>query len=158
MDKSQGPKAALKQAQTGTPVAEKDFSSKQKENKASGADKASANKGSMTVALDLPKPEGSYEGSYRDAADDYRAARRKGVPVEQYEGSAHDRIADKAGAKRSREEEAAKVDHAPGYKAGVAAFSNSPKVSHGYGHGTSNRDGHLRNSGHSGAHRIGKKK
>lgn len=39
-----------------------------------------------------------------------------------------------------------------------SSFSRTPKATHGFGHPVSARDGHLRNSGHSGAHRIGKKK
>lgn len=37
------------------------------------------------------------------------------------------------------------------------SFSRTPKATHGFGHPVTARDGHLRNSGHSGAHRIGKK-
>lgn len=124
-------------------------------------DKSSAAKGSLTLAMHLPHVTDSgdgYENSYRDHADDYRAARRKGISTEDYEGTAHDRIADKAGAKRSRDETAAKVDNPSSYKAGVGAFASKPKTSHGFGHPASARDGHLRNSGHSGAHQIGKRK
>lgn len=156
----QGPKEALTEAKSGTPVAAKNFSSKKKEAKASGTDKASASKGSMTVALSLPHVTDTgdgYENSYRDHAADYSAARRKGIPVEQYEGSAHDRIADKAGAKSMRDTPP-QADNTSNYRPGVSAFSNTPKASHGFGHPASAKQGHLRNSGNSGAHRVGKRK
>lgn len=157
-------KGALKSAQAGTPVPEKDFSSKKKEAK---ADKPSS-KGSMGTAASLPVPtaastpaptENKYEGSFKDMMQDSAAARRKGITADQYEGSPADRLADNAGEKRMREDDSSKApDHPGGYKQGVSAFSNTPKVSHGFGHPGSAKDGHLRNSGHSGAHRIGKKK
>lgn len=45
-----------------------------------------------------------------------------------------------------------------GYKQHERAFHNrSHSVSHGFGHSATQRSGHHRLSGHSGAHRIGKK-
>lgn len=165
MDKNKsGVKAALKTAQSGTPVPEKDFSSKKKIAKAAGSGKAE--KGSAAVAAKLPTEaatstpvpsEKKWEGSPEDWQKDYAASRRKGISVDQYEDSASDRISDNAGERRMKADEENKVQHAPEYRRGVSAFSNAPKQSHGFGHPTSARDGHLRNSGHSGAHRIGKK-
>jgi hypothetical protein len=156
----QGPKEALKEAKSGTPVAEKNFNSKKKEAKAAGSNTASAKKGSMTVALALPMATddgGKYEGSYKDSAEDYHAAKRKGISSDDWENSARDRVADQAGEKRMRDDESAKVHDAPRHTPGVSAFANRPKASHGFGHPAHARDGHLRNSGHSGAHRLGKK-
>jgi len=169
MDKKASPnaKAGLKVAQTGTPVPAKDFSSKKKEAKAAGP----SGKGSMTKVASLPTesatstpvPDGKkWEGSSDDMMKDYREAKRKGITTDQWEGSASDRLSDNAGERRMKAEDGKdgnkEIDHPTGYKAGVSAFSNAPKQSHGFGHPTSARDGHLRNSGHSGAHRIGKKK
>lgn len=88
-----GDKAALKTAQSGTPVAESDFSPKAKEELAAGGD---PDKGSMATTNKLPMPAGNS------------------APV--------------------------------------------GKVAHGFGHPAHAKDGHLRNSGHGSAHRIGKKK
>lgn len=99
-----------------------------------------------------------YEGSVKDMMSDYNAARRLGITVEQYEGSARDRIADKAGECRlegmKKSEDLMVKSDAP-YKPGTPAFQNQPKVSSGFGQ---QRDGKLRCSGHSGAHRIGGRK
>ena len=160
-----GPKAALKTAQTGTPVPSKDFSSAKKESKAAGNGKPE--KGSAATAKGLPVPAAAstpvetdkkYEGSAADWSQDYRGAKAKGMTSEQYEGTAKDRIEDAAGQKRLNADDSDKVQHAPDYKKGVSAFSNTPKSAHGFGHPTSARDGHLRMSGHSGSHRLGKKK
>ena len=163
---SSNAKAGLKVAQTGTPVPAKDFSSKKKEAKAAGNGKSE--KGSAAVAKALPTESATstpvatekktWEGSSEDWSKDYNASKRKGITVEQYEDSAEDRISDAAGERKFRSDDSDKVQHAPEYKQGVSAFANRPKASHGYGHPTSARDGHLRNSGHSGAHRLGKKK
>lgn len=100
-----------------------------------------------------------YEGSMKDMMSDYAAARRKGITVEQYEGSAADRIADHAGELRmkgmEKSEDLVVKSDAP-YRPGTPAFQNQPKVSSGFGH--QHRDGKLRCSGHSGAHRIGSRK
>lgn len=170
--KKSGAKNALKVAQSGTPVPEKDFSSKKKEVAAA----TGSAKGSMAVAKSLPtekfnsapvasdpKPtevKKTWEGSPEDWGKDYSASKRKGISTADYEDSAHDRIADAAGERNmaAKEDASKSVDDAPGYKRGVSAFSNNPKASHGFGHPSSAKDGHLRNSGHSGAHRIGKKK
>jgi hypothetical protein len=170
MDKKASPnaKAGLKVAQTGTPVPAKDFSSSKKEAKAAGP----SSKGSMGKAASLPTESASstpvpteakkWENSSEDMMQDYRAAKRKGISASEYEGSASDRISDTAGEKRMREADSKdgnkEIDHPTGYKKGISAFSNSPKVSHGFGHPPAARDGHLRMSGHSGGHRIGKKK
>lgn len=159
-----GSKAALKTAQSGTPVPETDFSPKKKEVKAAGTGKPE--KGSLAVAKSLPTETATstpvpakkqWEGSSEDWSADYNAAKRRGKTTADYEDSPHDRIADAAGEKRMAGDDSDKVQTAPAYKKGVSAFSNSPKVSHGYGHPASAKDGHLRNSGHSSAHRIGKK-
>ena len=158
-------KGALKTAQTGTLVPEKDFSSKKKEAKADKGGKG----GSLSKVASLPMPTATdtpaakepskWEGSSEDWSKDYSEAKKRGMTTEQYEDTASDRVSDKAGEKRMREKDAHEGEvHASGYKAGVAAFSNSPKTSHGFGHPSFARDGHLRNSGHHGAHRIGKKK
>ena len=163
---SSNAKAGLKVAQTGTPVPEKDFSSKKKEAKAAGNGKSE--KGSAATAKSLPMPTATsppvapekktWEGSSEDWSKDYNASKRKGMTVEQYEDTAEDRVSDAAGERRMKADESDKVQHAPEYKKGVSAFANQPKASHGFGHPTSARDGHLRNSGHGGAHRIGKRK
>lgn len=153
-------KTALKTAQMGTPVAEKNTTPAKTQAKAAGSGKPE--KGSMAVAKSLPtenansKPVSSYENSFEDWKADRVGAARKGITPEQWEDSASDRISDKAGAKRMRDDEAAKGSPA-GYTPGVSAFKNSPKVTHGFGHKSSQHDGPLRNSGHSNAHRIGKK-
>lgn len=99
-----------------------------------------------------------YEGSFRDHIDDSNAARRAGISRDDWENSASDRIADKAGAKRMRDEAPPEVHNSASYKSGVGAFKNPPKNAHGYGHPPSTRNGHLRNSGHPSAHRVGSKK
>lgn len=109
------------------------------------------------IAVAFEEPKG-YEGSYEDMQQDYAGAKRKGIPVSQYEDSAVDRIQDKAGEKRMREKEALKKQANPdvSYKPGQSHFRNTPKTSHGF-KGTQ-RQGSLRVSGHSGAHQIGKRK
>lgn len=147
-----GSKAGLKQAQSGTPVSEKNTPSK-KDNK-------SNKKGSLTAAMGLPHVDsGTYEGSHHDYMDDYRESNRRGISAEDYEDSARDRIKDKAGERKMREKEASKsaIKNEPGYKPGMSAHANRPKASHGFGHTGSQKQGHLRTSGHSGAHQIGKK-
>lgn len=155
MGKGQGPKAALKDAQSGTPVAGKNFSSKKKESKSSG-------KQNVFIAFHEPEQHDpqKYEGSYKDSADDYRAARRRGMDVEQHEDSARDRISDNAGQRHLDGEDHEKsetIKHPGGYRQGVSAYSNYPKSAHGFGHTGSQRQGHLRMSGSAGAHQIGKK-
>jgi hypothetical protein len=160
-------KAALKVAQTGTDVPEKDTSPKAKIAKAADGKKG----GSFGTAKKLPTEKAnsapvasepvksSWEGSMEDWSADYNAAKRKGMTTDQYEDSASDRISDAAGEKRMRDKEASKTpDHPGGYKKGVSAFSNSPKSSHGWGHTSSQKQGHLRTSGHPQGHQIGKKK
>lgn len=167
MGKKADVKGALKSAQSGTPIPSKDFSSKKTQDK---ADKPSS-KGSMGKAASLPVPTATstpvstdkkWEGSSDDMMKDYSAAKRKGISSSEWEGSASDRLSDNAGERRMQAEDkkdgGKEVDHPAGYKAGIAAFQNSPKASHGFGHPTSAREGHLRNSGHSQAHRIGKRK
>ncbi len=159
------PKAALKTAQTGTEVPAKDFSSKKKETAAAGTGKPE--KGSAAVAKALPTESANsatvapvkktWEGSSEDWSADYSAAKRRGISTEDHEDSARDRISDAAGDRKFAADESEKIQHVPEYKKGVSAYSNSPKASHGFGHPASARDGHLRNSGHSSAHRIGKK-
>jgi len=107
-----------------------------------------------------PSEPSGYEGSSQDWTSDYNASRRKGISTEQYENSAEDRIADKAGEKRMRDKhgDKAAAPEAGSYTAGASAFKNPPKTSHGYGHTGSQRDGHLRHSGHAGAHQLGKRK
>ena len=151
---------------SGTHVPAKDFNSSKKEDKAAKGGKiASLKKSKGETATSAPvasvtpvQPDvRKYEGSSEDWSADYSAAKRRGKTVADYEGSAHDRIADAAGERKFKAEESSKVQHAPEYKQGVAAFANRPKAAHGFGHASSAHDGHLRNSGHSGAHRIGKK-
>jgi|ERR1700722_1017332 len=166
MSKNQvGDKAALKTAQSGTPVPGKDFSSAKKESKAAGNGKPE--KGSAAVAKALPTESATstpvpsepkkWEGSVEDWSADYNAAKRRGISVADHEDSARDRISDAAGERRMAADESNKIKHVPEYKKGVSAYSNAPKASHGFGHPASARDGHLRCSGHSGAHRLGKK-
>lgn len=152
---------------SGTHVPAKDFSPKAKEAKATGNGKPE--KGSAAVAAALPQPaatstpvpKGKWEDSGKDWSQDYNDSKRRGKTTDEYEGSAHDRIADAAGDRRMEADETKSESYSgptsEGYKRGVPAFSNSPKASHGFGHPSSARDGHLRNSGHSSAHRIGKK-
>jgi hypothetical protein len=172
MDKK-GSRAALKVAQSGTPVPQKDFSSKKKESKAAGT--SGGSKGSMSVANNLPmptankapeagvkvtEPKKTWEGSPEDWQKDYSESRRKGMKVSDYEDTASDRLSDNAGERRMQAEDskADKPAANESYKRGTPAFSNSPKTAHGFGHPSSARDGHLRNSGHPQAHRLGKKK
>ena len=162
-DGTSGTKNALKVAQSGTPVPAKDSSTPAKIAKAD--DKGG--KGSMTVAKSLPsetasstpvaQPKKTWESSSEDWSKDYNAAKRRGISVEDHEDSARDRISDAAGERKFNADESDKPQTSPGYKRGVSAFSNSPKAAHGFGHPSSARDGHLRNSGRSDAHRIGKK-
>ena len=101
---SSNAKAALKVAQTGTPVPEKDSSPKGKIAAASNG----ASKGSLAVAKRLPTetgkstpeaggskdltpPKKTWEGSPEDWSKDYNAAKRKGITPAQYEDSAEDR-------------------------------------------------------------------
>lgn len=137
-------KAALKTAQSGTPVPSKDTSSSKSEKRADG----------VMAAPVHEKP--TYEGSHDDYMADYTAAKRRGRTTAEYEDSAHDRIADAAGQRRMDQEN--KPAPPPTYKPGTPASANPPKAAHGFGHPPSARDGHLRCSGHGGAHRIGKKK
>ncbi len=144
-----GDKNARKKAQAGVPVPSKDFSSEKKEKAAAGRDSGT------------PPPEkASWESSGKDMMADYREARRRGVDPKDYEDSARDRISDVAGQRRMDSEDYQKDEYPTkegGHHRGKPAFANSPKNAHGFGHSSSNKDGHLRNSGHSGAHRIGKK-
>jgi hypothetical protein len=166
-------KAAFKDvAKSGTHVPAKDFSSKKKEVAAAGTGKPE--KGSLAVAKSLPTetgkstpeaggskdlaaPKKTWDGSPEDWSSDYKQSRRKGISVDQWEDSPSDRLSDNAGERKLRADESDKVQHVPEYKQGISAFANRPKEAHGFGHPSSARDGHLRNSGHSGAHRIGKK-
>lgn len=116
--------------------------------------------GGIIFTIGGPDESKSYEGSYADMRQDSAAAARKGISVKQYEDSASDRLADHAGERRMKEKEASEktLDNgSPSYKPGESAFKNTPKVSCGFGHGDSQRCGRLRLSGHSGAHRIGKR-
>ena len=141
-------KDALKVAQSGTPVPAKDSSSSKKEAKAAGV---------MATPAPSPEPEKKeYEGSHKDWSDDWSASKRKGITVDKWENSAGDRIADAAGERRMKADE--DKSEGPKHRPGIGAFSNAPKAAHGFGHPPSARDGHLRNSGHSGAHQIGRKK
>ena len=157
-------KDALKVAQSGTPVPAKDASSAKKEAKAAKGGpiaNLAKSKGEMatsTPVASAPEPKKTWEGSSEDWSADYNAAKRRGKSTADYEDSAHDRIADAAGEKRMRADDSDKVQAAPQYKKGVSAFQNKPKAAHSFGHPPSARDGHLRTSGHSGAHQIGKKK
>jgi len=110
----------------------------------------------ISIAEEAHEPK-KYEGSSEDWSADYHGARRQGKSVEQYEDSPRDRLADNAGERRFKGKDDPDEVKASGYKSGASAFTNHPKTSHGFGHGASHRDGHLRNSGHSGAHRIGRK-
>jgi hypothetical protein len=105
------------------------------------------------------EPKG-YENSGADWNQDRRDADRRHMTTSEYEDSAHDRVADKAGEKRMRDKDAdAKVmKNETTYKKGGSAFSNTPKSAHGFGHKTEHKKGHLRMSGHAGAHQVGKKK
>lgn len=164
----QGSKAAVKEAQSGVPVSEKNYSSKKKEGAAAGT--SGTKKGSLTFAKSLPVETGSstpvpsknkYEGSSKDWSQDYAGAKRLGMSTSDYEDSARDRVADVAGERRMAADESKTNEyevHGSQHKRGVPAFANPPKNSHGFGHPTSARDGHLRNSGNSSAHRIGKKR
>lgn len=143
---------------SGTHVPEKATSTKKAEAKADGKMSAKPAPAAVGVASPVPVQEKSWEGSSEDWRQDYNGAKRKGMTTEQYQDTAGDRVADAAGERRMRAEESNKVQNAPSYKPGTRASTNSPKVSHGYGHPAGSRDGHLRCSGHSGAHRIGKKK
>ena len=91
---------------------------------------------------------------------DYREARRRGQKVDDYEDSARDRVSDVAGQRRMDSEDYQKDEYPTkegGHYRGKPAFANPPKNAHGFGHTGFNKDGNLRNSGHPGAHRIGKK-
>lgn len=168
MDKS-GKKAIADVHKTGTHVPEKDFSSSKKVAAAAGT--GGTKKGSMTTAKSLPKPTATdtpvasepkkWEGSSQDWSSDYNAAKRRGVSVADHNDSARDRLSDAAGEARMKSEQSEPNEYGPStestYVKGRGAFSNPPKTSHGFGHPSSARDGHLRNSGHGGAHRLGKK-
>lgn len=162
-------KAGTKVAQSGTPVPAKDTSSKAKETKAAGNGKPE--KGSMAVVSKLPTESATstpvpakkdWEGSSEDWRQDYSAAKRKGISSSDYEDTASDRIADVAGERRMAADESKSDEYSPrassSHYRGIPASKNSPKNAHGFGHPTSARDGHLRNSGVAGAHRIGAKK
>lgn len=167
MDKKSGAKNALKVAQSGTPVPAGDASTKKKIGAAAGT--SGTTKGSLATAKSLPTATATdtpvaskekYEGSHEDWKQDYAGAKRKGMSTSEYEGTAEDRVADSAGERRMDAEADSQkaIDHPGGYKKGVGAFSNGPKTASGFGHPPSARQGHLRCSGHSGAHQIGKKK
>ena len=117
-------------------------------------------KHTVGISIFHPDEHDGYEGSHHDMMEDYATARRRGISVEDYEDSARDRIQDNAGEKRMRGKHDAKaaIKNEPSYKAGKSAFTNRPKVSHGFGHKETQKQGHLRLSGTSGAHRIGSKK
>lgn len=165
MDKTPS-KAIATVHKTGTHVPEKDFSSKKKEAAAAGT--GGTKKGSLTTAKALPTeqansaPEApvkkSWEGSSEDWSSDYKAAKQRGISVADHEDSARDRLSDAAGERRMAADDSDKPQTAPGYKQGVSAFSNAPKTAHGFGHPPSARQGHLRCSGSSGAHQLGKRK
>lgn len=144
-----GPKKALKKAQAGVPIPSKDFSSEKKEAAAAGR------------ASSTPMPEKkSWENSGEDFMADHREARRRGQSADDYEGSARDRISDVAGQRRmdAKDYQADEYPtHEGGHSRGKSAFGNPPKNAHGFGHTSSNKDGHLRKSGHPGAHQLGKK-
>jgi len=163
MDKKLSAKASADVKKSGTHVPEKDFNSKKKETAAAGTGKPE--KGSLAVVAKLPVATGkslpeagakTWEGSAEDWSSDYRGAKRKGISSDQWENSAEDRLSDNAGERKMKASEPAK--EGPDYKRGVSAFDNKPKTSHGFGHATAQNDGHHRLSGHSGAHRIGKKR
>jgi len=163
MDKKLGAKASADVKKSGTHVPEKDFNSKKKETAAAGTGKLE--KGSLAVVAKLPMPTGkstpeagakTWEGSAEDWSSDYRGAKRKGISTSDWEGSAADRLSDNAGERKMKAVEPEK--EAPNYKRGGSAFDNKPKTTHGFGHTTAQNDGHHRLSGHSGAHRIGKKR
>lgn len=170
MDKKLGAKAAADVKKSGTHVPEKDFSSKKKEVKAAGTGKPE--KGSAATAMSLPMATGkstpeagvnitekkSWQGSPEDWRQDYHESKRKGISSEQWEDSPSDRLSDNAGERKMNAHASEKVHEAPDYKSGVSAFGNKSKTSHGFGHTAANHDGHLRNSGHGSAHRIGKKR
>lgn len=158
-------KATADVHKSGTHVPEKDFSSTKKEAAAAGT--GGTKKGSLTVANSLPAPTATdtpvapkkaWEGSSEDWSADYNASKRRGISVADHEDSARDRISDAAGERRMTADDSSKPQTAPGYKQGVSAFSNTPKAAHGFGHPASAKQGHLRCSGHGGAHQIGKKK
>jgi hypothetical protein len=157
-----GAKDALKVAQSGTPVPAGDASSKSTKDKAakgSGGSLSKVQSLPQPTATDTPVGKDKWEGSAKDWQSDYAGAKRKGISTADYEDTASDRLADNAGQRRMESEDGTKAEtHPSGYRQGVSAFSNTPKVSHGFGHPASARDGHLRCSGHSGAHQIGKKK
>lgn len=113
----------------------------------------------VVSAVPFQEPKG-YENSYQDWNQDRRDADRRYKTTEEYEDSAHDRIADKAGSKRMRDHEDSEkaIKNEGSYKSGSSAFSRTPKVSHSFGYKGENKKGHLRMSGHSGAHQIGKKR
>jgi hypothetical protein len=153
---------------TGTHVPEKDFSSSKKIAAAAGT--GGSTKGSMTSTKKLgsekatstpvssePVDARKYDGSSEDWSSDYHVAKRRGISVSDHEDSARDRVADVAGQRRFDADESKNIQHVSGYKKGVSAFSNKPKTSSGFGHPPSACDGHLRCSGHSSAHRIGKR-
>jgi hypothetical protein len=148
---------------SGTHVPPKDFSSRKKEAAAAGT--GGTKKGSLTIANSLPMPNASdtpvekrYEGSSEDWSADYREAKRRGQSTSDYEDSARDRVADVSGQRRmDAEDTKAETDTSEHYR-GKPAFQNKPKASHGFGHSASQRDGHLRTSGNSQAHQIGKRK
>jgi|SRR5882724_8543230 len=98
----------------------------------------------------------SWGGSIEDWKSDYSGSRRKGISSSDWDDSPSDRLSDNAGERKMKVSDSEKTE-APNYKSGISAFANKPKTSHGFGHTAANYDGHHRNSGHSGAHRIGKK-
>lgn len=161
-DKALASKAIKDVHKSGTHVPEKDFSTAKKEKAA-----AKGKGGSMTKAASLPMPSAvstpvtsenkKYEGSGEDWRQDYMGAKKKGITSEEYEDSARDRVEDAAGEKRMRADSDGQKDdkETSNYHKGVSAFSNSPKSAHGFRGQT--KDGHHRNSGHPGAHRIGKR-
>jgi len=156
MDKKLGAKATADIHKSGTHVPDKDFGTKKKESKAAGTGKPE--KGSLASAAagtDATEKK-SWGGSPEDWVSDYRESKRKGISSDQWEDSASDRLSDNAGERKMKAE--SEKSEAPEYKSGGGAFTNKPKTSHGFGHTAVNHDGHHRMSGHSGAHRIGKKR
>lgn len=145
-----GVKKARVKAQAGVPVPQKDFSSEKKEAAAAG----------RPSSTPIPEKK-SWESSGQDMMADYREARRRGQSAEDYEDSARDRISDVAGQRRMDAKDY-QADEYPtkegGHERGKSAFANPPKNAHGFGHTSSNKDGHLRKSGHPSAHQIGKRK
>lgn len=83
------------------------------------------------------------EGSAQDKREDKKLAKQHGMTMEQWEKSPQDKAHD------APEAPVPSANH---------SFPQARAGAHGYGHGVERRQGHLRVSGHSGAHQIGKKR